>query len=197
MYFQHNDKTQITLSSYIYVILYKKQLLSNVTKLLNDLSIKFVISHGNLIEFERGTPIYHDDDVDIRFDVSDIPKWMDFCSKNECILNNYNLVFDGRFKKFEYQVYNGIQCRLIKFHNEDCIKEYSTMDIHCDIVASHVTIDFWMDYLIDFSNLRTVSYLGVRTSAPSKEDTYSVLSTQYGSKYLIPDRKIKFEESSE
>ena len=68
--FQHNRKN-ISFDTYIYTFLYKQQLLKNITLLLESLNIKFVISHGNLIEYERKKYIFHDDDLDIRFDVRD------------------------------------------------------------------------------------------------------------------------------
>ena len=36
----------------------------NVNRLLKSLQIRFVIAHGNLIEFVRNQTIYHDDDID-------------------------------------------------------------------------------------------------------------------------------------
>ena len=33
--------------------------------MLNDINVKFVIFHGNLIEITRGNSIYHDDDLDL------------------------------------------------------------------------------------------------------------------------------------
>ena len=53
VYFQHNKKTIITKESYTYVSDVKQQLLYNIVKLLNKLNIKYVLSHGNLIEFVR------------------------------------------------------------------------------------------------------------------------------------------------
>ena len=78
--YQHNKHVQVTANTYAYVREYKKQLLQNITNLLNDLQIRFVISHGNLIEFERNCPIYHDDDLDIRFCIDDAAKWNQYCS---------------------------------------------------------------------------------------------------------------------
>ena len=52
-YFQHNKDVAITEESYKYVRKYKKQLLTNLNKLLSDIEIKYVISHGNLIEYRE------------------------------------------------------------------------------------------------------------------------------------------------
>lgn len=196
MKFQHNRDIEINKNSYRYMFLYKKQLLYNITKLLDKLNIQFVISHGNLIEYERQKPIYHDDDLDIRMNVNDLEKWSKFCNENDMILPEYNLKFDGRFKKINLQLINGIQCRLIHFYNKYKIPVYK-MNIHCDLVANIVSSKFWMNYNIDYNNLRKIVYLGVNTYAPNKNDTIKVLQNQYGKDYLIPDNinhllKFKF-----
>lgn len=71
------------------------------------------------------------------------------------------------------------------------------MNIHCDLVANIVSSTFWMNYNIDYNNLRKIVYLGVNTYAPNKNDTIKVLQDQYGKDYLIPDNinhllKFKF-----
>lgn len=187
MKFQHNSHIEINKYSYRYVFLYKRQLLYNITNLLNKLNIQFVISHGNLIEYERKKPIYHDDDLDIRMNVKDLEKWSKFCNENDMILPEYNLKFDDRFKKIDSQIYNGIQCRLINFYNRYKIPVYK-MDIHCDLVANVVTKKFWMDYNIDYNNLRKIIYLGVNTYSPNKNDTTKMLVAQYGKNYIIPNK---------
>lgn len=41
-----------------------------IGKLLNSIVILCeYVAHGTLLEYERGQPIYHDDDLDIRFDL--------------------------------------------------------------------------------------------------------------------------------
>ena len=192
-YFQHNKKIEITRSTFFYVREYKKQLLKNITNLLNDLDIGFVISHGNLIEYERGKPIYHDDDVDIRYNIKDIKKWEKYCS-NEKNINNekYNLVFDKRFTKIKKQLFNGIQVRLINFINKFKVKEY-IIDIHLDLVPNFAGKNkiskMWPSYDINFNRLRKIKYLDVDTYCPSIKDTKRVLKKQYGSDYLIPKKK--------
>jgi len=190
MRFQHNKHIKITPISYNYVKEYKKQLIFNITKLLNVLDIKFVISHGNLIEYERGLPIHQDDDLDIRMNIKDFPKWEKFCKENKKE-TKYNLVFDGRFKKLDSQKYNGIQCQLIKFNNKKNIKEFK-MNIHCDLIVSRVGTSFWMDYNINYYDLRKIKYLGVNTYAPNKDDTKRVLKKQYGKNYLKPHKPPAF-----
>ena len=69
------------------------------------------------------------------------------------------------------------------------MKEFSSMDIHADVVASEVSMKFWPDYNIDFSALRAIEILGVPTFAPNEKDTFKVLSKQYGVYYLIPDHE--------
>ena len=190
MHFQHN-KVPITWDSYKFVQDYKRQMLTNVTKLLNDHNIKFVICYGNLLEYERGKPIYRDDDIDIIFDVKDIKKWEYVCNSNNRRFTKYNLIFDTRFKNMKRQKINGIQCQLIKYENKENRKEYK-MDIHCDIVASVVRNKFWPDLNIDFYNLRKVELYNVKTYAPSKLDTVRILTETYGPEYIIPNTRNPF-----
>ena len=193
-YFQHNMNVAITEKSYKYVREYKKQLLLNMSNLLEDNKIKYVISHGNLIEYERGSPIYHDDDIDLRINIKDIHKWEKFCNDNESA-DKYNLKFDERFKNMKSFKKRGIQCCLLNF--EDFEFE---MDIHCDLVPSITNAEpyirddgrfdkFWTDYDIDYSNLRKIKLMGVDTFAPNIEDSKRLLLRQYGENYLIPVRK--------
>lgn len=190
MYFQHN-KVTITRRSYLYVYEYKKQLLKNITKLLTDLDIKFVICYGNLIEYERKKPIYRDDDLDIIFNVDDILKWSKFCENNDRELIKYNLKFDQRFKNIKKQKFNGIQCQLINFKNIKQIKTYN-MDIHCDLVANIVKSSFWPNLNINFDAVREITFYNTKTYAPSTIDTNNILINQYGENYLIPDTPNPF-----
>jgi hypothetical protein len=180
-FFHHNTRIKVTPETYAYVREYKKQLLMNMTLLLNDLNIKFVISHGNLIEYERESPIYHDDDLDIRFDKNDLEKWISFLNTNSLKLNNYNL-------KLCKNILNIYVFILIKFNNPGNILEYN-MSIYCDFVINICSNKFWYDYDIDYNNLRTITYLETTTFAPSKDDTIHVLSNEYGKDYLIPDKR--------
>lgn len=92
--FQHNTHIEVTKESYEYVKKYKRELVKNITNLFYDLGIRFVISHGNLIECERGRPIYHDDDVDIRFCKRDIYKWIKYIkSLDDMTDKKYNMRF--------------------------------------------------------------------------------------------------------
>ena len=94
--FQHN-KIIVSKESFKYTYEVKKQLVRNVTNLLNKLKIKYVIGHGNLLEIVRGDYIYHDDDIDIRIDQRDFHKWISYCKKlNSKEDKNFNLKFDGR-----------------------------------------------------------------------------------------------------
>ena len=199
-YFQHNSKIMLTKTSYQYVKEYKRQLVQNCTRLFNDANVKFVLAHGNLIEYERGTPIHHDDDVDIRWDISDCDKWEAFCQANNRE-TKYNLKFDWRFKNINQQKINGISCKLINFNNINNIQiPHSEMDLHCDVVPSETLSErkykrpggldkFWTDFDIDFHNLRKIKYLGIDTFVPDINDTQRLLIRQYGENYLTPRRK--------
>ena len=193
-YFEHNKDVAITEESYKYVKECKKQLLFNLDKLLRDADVRYVISHGNLIEYERGMPIHHDDDIDLRINIEDINKWEKFCNENESA-EKYNLTFDKRFKHIDKFLFNGVQCWLINFEDFEF-----KLDIHCDVIPSIVTAEpyiradgrfdkFWTDYDIDYSNLRKIKFMGVDTFAPNIEDSKRLLLRQYGENYLIPVRK--------
>jgi len=188
MLYQHNENITITHENYKYVIECKKQLVYHITNLFNDLNIRFVIAHGNLIEYERNEPIYNDDDVDVRFCVEDIEKWKKYCENNEKDNAKYNLIFDNRFNDIDNQLYDGIQGYLITFNNKDNIKTFNDIKVGIDVVPSIVDKKVWRDYNIDFNNLRKIDYIGVCTYVPSKEDTIKLLTSQYGKRYIIPDR---------
>ena len=52
-YFEHNSNISVNTDTFKYVFRVKQQLLYNLNSLLNDLNVKYVISHGNLIEYKR------------------------------------------------------------------------------------------------------------------------------------------------
>jgi len=174
--------------------MYKQQLLENITMLLNDLDIKFVISHGNLIEYVRGEYIFHDDDLDIRFDINDFRKWENYCKNNSHNNIKYNLYFDSRFYSTKQQLVNGIQANLIKFINNNKIQEYPKISIHLDLVVNTIYTGPWCKYNINFNNLREIEYLGIETFAPSLYDTNNVLKKKYGPSYKIPNIKSIIEK---
>lgn len=186
--YQHNSTTQITKENYKYVREYKKQLLQNVTNLLNDLNIKFVIGHGLLIEFIRGNPIYHDDDIDIRFDINDNNKVMNIID----ILNNKNNIYNlcvndiscpvKRTKNI--RIFYKFKFKLILFENKENIEEFLNLHIEVDLVSSNG--ESFIEYNINFNNIRKVIIYDVETYVPSVEDTHKVLRLEYGGKYMTP-----------
>ena len=114
MYFQHNKEVEITRQNYTELVIQKRLLLNNISKLFNDLKIKYVISHGNLIEYERNRLIYHDDDLDIRIDINDKNKLFEYgkkikksfnkyMNKEEYIDYEYNLIYDARIHNYKEQ----------------------------------------------------------------------------------------------
>jgi len=158
-------------------------LLKAIADLLDTLKIKYVIAHGNLLEYYRNAFIYHDDDIDIRMEANDIHKWERFCSdSNNKSING--IVFDDRFTDIESQKVNGIQCTLTSHAN-------SHVDIHADLVFNKVKDSFWTEYDIDYSNLRKIRYLGVHTYAPSLYDTVAMLLKEYGSTFMTPTNPWK------
>lgn len=188
--FQHNH-IKITKNSYAYVKAYKLEMMANLSNLFSDICVRYVISHGNLLEYERGQPIFQDDDLDIRVCKLDIGKWELFCKDPKNQANSkYNLRFDDRFHDINKQNNNGIQCRLIRCV-ANATDELKKMDIHADIVFDTVTSKQWMDYNIDWDNIVGITYMETHTYVPKKDDTVRLLKKNYGEKYLIPHRNIK------
>ena len=191
--FQHNNQL-LTVDSYVYVKEHRRQLIKNVTKLMDELDIKFVLSHGNLLEFVRGKPILHDDDIDIRFDKKDFDKWKEYCQDPDN-KNKYNLVFDNRFNEIDKQLINGIQIRLNSFNNEKELKTFPDIDIHVDFVSASIDSNIWIPYDIDFDKKREITYLGEKCYVPSKEDSHKVLKKDYGDNmfwsYKYPNKNVQ------
>ena len=189
--FQHNN-VKITKTSYAYVKEYKLELMKNLSNLFSDICVRYVISHGNLLEYERGQYIFQDDDLDIRVCKLDIDKWETYCKDPKNQANpKYNLRFDNRFHDINKQKHNGIQCWLIHNPVLDATVELKKMNIHSDIVFDTVTSKQWMDYNIDWDNIVNITYMGISTYVPKKDDVVRVLAKNYGNKYLIPHRNIK------
>lgn len=188
VYYQHN-KLIVNHDNFKYTEEYKKQLLYNVNRLLKSLQIRFVIAHGNLIEFVRNQTIHHDDDIDIRIYSEDFYKWEKYCKTLDSLIDKtYNLKFDSRILDIEKQKFNGLQISLNKFVNNSNIKEYD-MEIHCDLVINTINDSPWIAYDIDFNKLRHINYNGIDTYAPSFEDTDMILRKEYGKDYIHPNFK--------
>ena len=188
--FQHSGMP-ITKDSYAFVQKSKHNLLNGISTVMAKYQIRYVISHGNLIEFVRGRPIYHDDDIDIRFDVRDFPKWEQYCnSLKNGIDAEHNLIWDDRIHDFSRQRDNGIQARLISCTTDKIdSKSGHKYDVHCDVVASQVQSSFWNNYDLAFeTSLRPVMYMGSTVYVPTKEKAHTLLHLEYGSDYMIPDR---------
>jgi hypothetical protein len=176
----HNKNIQVTKDSYAYVYEYKRQLMSNLERFLRDSNIKHVISHGNLIEYERGRPIYHDDDIDIRINNDDISK------VNLSILGRYNLKVTGSILKL---LESNIYCfwhhiNLIVFESDIPVVN---MKIFADLVCNKTNRKPWTVYDINYDSVREIDYLGTKTFAPSKEDTLRLLEKEYGENWIIPN----------
>lgn len=183
--YQHNDTVLITRETHQYVREYKKQLVKNVTALLNDLGIRFTISNGNLIEYERQQPILHDDDIDIRFYKNDLDKLWKYCQSLTIAEDErYNLKYNERIFDFEEQEHKGVQMWLLVPPSSEYV---DVIDIHADVVCEQVYTNFWPNFNIDFLNLRDIVYLETLTYAPSSEDTKRILTRDYGENYLIPN----------
>ncbi len=186
-YFYHNNKIRVTLESFNSVREILKELLFRVDKLLRRLDIKYTIACGNLLEYERGSPIYHDDDIDIRVDSRDWYKW-DLHLLNK---GNTNIENDLFYKKVTadnkgrwYHIY------LLNFDNIKKKKGIKNNAFGLDFVSSDSCAnDFWKKYDINFDDLRNVVYLDINTFAPNINDTKKVLIMDYGPNFIIPNYK--------
>lgn len=182
--FQHS-KIMITRKTYNYVKRYKHELFKNITQVLKKHNIKFVIGYGNLLEYVRGEPIIHDDDIDIRFDIEDFPKWENYCRslKNKFDKEN-NLIYNDRFHNFRLQKHKGIVVKLYKFDSKGV--DYNK-SIWCDLIPSVVSFKFWNDYKIFHKPLIQIKYLESVAYIPDKKLTNDILTKTYGKNYLIPN----------
>lgn len=192
--YQHNKSINIGEDTYKYVSEYRKQLLSKTAKLLKELDVRYCISHGNLIEYERKQPIFHDDDIDIRICIDDLYKFEEYYKSNKN--NNLEIQFSNPNKQLKIKQIKQTkwqQLKLINFENTKNIKIYNNFHIHLDLVSSDVSGSPWIKYDIDFNNLREIKYLGVNTFAPNKEDTLRVLKREYGPNYMKANRKYSFD----
>ncbi len=186
-HYQHNKNIIITKENYNYVYEYKKQLLSCITKLLNDINVKFVIGHGNLLEYTRGSPIYHDDDIDIRYNYEDENKLLEYLNQNNYNGLNYNLnIHKGTTMHIRRLTKNSyfFQIHLNKFENKLNINTYN-MSINLDLCSNLNRDRTFPGYDINFNNIRKIKLYEIDTYAPSIEDTHKVLSMEYR-KYNIP-----------
>ena len=96
---------------------------------------------------------------------------------------NFNLDFDRRIFDIEQQTKNGIQITLIKMENNNKntlkLKRFN-MDIHCDLILDTLKSSVWNSYDVDWDNIREIEYLGIKTWAPSEENTHMLLYKEYG-----------------
>lgn len=191
--FQHNRTIKINVNSYEYVKAYKSEMLRNLAQLFSDIHVRYVISHGNLLEYERGQPIFQDDDLDIRVCKLDIEKWGAYCKEPTNQTNpKYNIRFDNRFHNMDRQKNNGIQCWLINFNFKDTTDALTKMNIHADIVFDSVPSKQWMDYDIDWEGIEEITYMDTITYVPKKEERNRLLKKNYGGRrYIIPHLNIK------
>lgn len=174
MKFFHNKTIDVTSEKYEHVLSEKKKLLKSVDILLRKLDITYVISHGNLIEYERNKPIYHDDDIDIRIKDEDMEKLNKYAG-NFILERELNIMI---FSSLDRTTFYKVQtCGVSKFNIGICVDIVTNLDTYSDFIL----------YDIDFNNLREIEYLDVKTFAPSKEDTERLLAKEYGKDWIIPN----------
>jgi len=180
--FYHLKRIPVTQITYNIARDIKKRILSAVDALLESLHVRYALSDGNLLEYERGIPIYHDDDVDIRVDSRDFHIINDYIGGRSNLDTDRNIKFDAyNLDRTWYHV------SLI--NTDDIPSDYDLKNcISLDFVISNeICGGFWKKYDIDFDNLRRINYLDIDTFAPGKEDTIRVLQTAFGVNYLTPN----------
>ena len=136
------------------------------------------------MEYERGSPIYQDDDIDIRFDVNDLEKWKKYvaslkfgCDKE----NNLKIILKINLYIISNKLY---LIRLIQFNYDKKIN--IKFRIFCDFIPNNINRGSFGRYNVFHKELRKIKYLGVDTYAPNQELTEKVLKDEYGKNYLIP-----------
>jgi cytidyltransferase-like protein len=175
----HNFKIDVTKQTYSYVFAYKQQLFQELVALFEQYSIPYVISDGNLLEYERNIPIYHDDDIDLRVECS---SFMQFETIVKSTVHN-RILFES-CGPFWWHA----SLRSFQKPNPDFV--VFDMKLYADIVASDQTYYVWKPYDIDFRNLRKIVYLYSETYAPSVKDTIRVLTNEYGAGYIRPNYRL-------
>lgn len=198
----HRNDVKITEENFIQIHNQKVKAIDSIHKLFEQLKIKYVISHGDLIQYVRKKPIYHDDDVDIRICINDVnklydyfeslPKIRDIYCFSESDIKKLKLSYDGKYdKQFDLYydnranfkdrfLYNGIQSKFLTI--------YKPFNFTFDLVPSIAGTDFWLDYHINWLKIKKVNCYDIYFYVPSDEDTHKVLSMQYGD-YINPVRK--------
>ena len=171
MYYQHNKSILISHETSNDIKMIKTKLLHLVNSLFKKLKIKFVISHGNLIEYKRNIPIYQDDDLDLRFYFKDSDK----------IRNNLQFLCSNELIDYEFVNENWIKISL-KYTKQEVV-----ICVCVDIVNASYHDNTWIKYDIDFNNLKKIKYLGVCTFSPNDYDTHRILTKEYGKSYMIHD----------
>ena len=179
--YQHCD-VLITEKNYAVVTDTRRRLIAGVTSALERHRVRYVLGHGNLLEFVRGEPIVHDDDVDIRIHRDDLDRWMGYCleagEKDEARALSLR---DARRTDRGAQARNGMQLWLLD-------DPHPHFDVHVDVVSSTVPDPVWIDYHPAFETpLRRTTYLGVLVWVPSAEAARKLLIQEYGIDYLVPD----------
>jgi hypothetical protein len=174
--FQHS-KLIINEERYNTIREHKRVLLKNITNVLHKLDIKYVIAHGNLLEYVRGSPIVQDDDLDIRFDVRDIKKWVKYVSslKNNKDPNN-KLFIKKRLSNYY----------VIRLNSLEKCSFLTVFSGFCDFVSNDLNDETFNLYDVFDKPLRKINYMDIETYVPDKDSTHKVLKDEYGENYIIP-----------
>ena len=172
----------------------RKTLLKRMLRVLKKYNIDYVISHGNLIEAVRGSPIIQDDDIDIRIASYSFDNWMKYCKSlgSDGIDRKNGLILDHRVHDREKQKYNGIQLFLLD--PEKIVKNMNTKfkDIHVDVVVSNCGSSFWINYDSSFlTPPKEITYMGIKgVKIPADYNVISdLLRKDYGKDFIVPLKK--------
>lgn len=179
--FYHSNTIPVSKESYAYVRKVLHELLYKTDKILRELGCRYTISHGSLIEYQRGAPIYHDDDIDIRVDSRDFHRVRAYIGGAVKIDEANNVTFTKYWGDPNWYHVDLITREHDPYFNKN-------FPISLDLVTSNSCSNgFWERYDIDFDNLRCVKFMDIDTFAPSETDTHKVLLNGYGANYLRPN----------
>ena len=171
----------------------KLSLLRRIDTMMNTAGVAYTISHGTLLEFARGMPIYHDDDIDVIFSAYDRARWERFClaHSREDMEKQFGVKFDDRQHDIWKQRRDGCQLFLVD--------PQSDVTVHADLVSENVHVAcVWLLHSVDFKRLRRVEikYPGINETATvscmSREDSRRFLRIEYGPRWRVPHKRYTF-----
>ena len=150
-------------------------MLKNISKLLNDINIKFVLSFKNLLEYYINKNIYDLDQLYIRFNIDDIKK-----------LNNQ--LQDKLEQKYNLELVdnnsNIFTIKLNKYKDDLGCKEYPNININLYLISHFIENNNYLNYDINFLNLESTKYLEINTYIPNSIQIVDILKKEFGYNFI-------------